>query len=101
MSFDEIYSPGFDYDASQTAEVLDAYRNQIFVRRPTRSRERNGRPRADTPPAKPPPAERGSPLPMSGTAVPATTMGQLAWHHLVHGGCGRHCRALRVRHPRR
>ncbi|MEA2938313.1 MAG: hypothetical protein QOC56_1817, partial [Alphaproteobacteria bacterium] len=30
MSFDEIYSKGFAYDDTQTATVLDNYRNQIF-----------------------------------------------------------------------
>src|SRR5262249_31617943 len=30
MSFDEIYSPGSGYDASQTAKLLDDYRRQIF-----------------------------------------------------------------------
>ena len=30
MSFDEIYYPGFEYDASQTAKVLEDYRRQIF-----------------------------------------------------------------------
>jgi hypothetical protein len=30
MSFDEIYSPGFEYDTSQTARLLEDYRRQIF-----------------------------------------------------------------------
>ena len=30
MSFDEIYSPGFEYDPAQTANVLEDYRRQIF-----------------------------------------------------------------------
>ena len=31
MSFDEIYSPGFVYDSSQTDTVLDGYVEQIFA----------------------------------------------------------------------
>ena len=91
MSFDEIYYPGFEYDTSQTAKVLEDYRDQIFfdgARSPVpwtsprrkahrrRTRRRGGRAgaTADAAPDKP------------GAAVPATVMGQLAWHHLIHGG---------------
>jgi hypothetical protein len=85
MSFDEIYYPGFEYDQSQTATVLDDYRHQIFF-------EDNADP-TDEPKDEPPPGtnapagEPGStPETPAGNAVPATTMGQLAWHSLVHGG---------------
>jgi SAM-dependent methyltransferase len=85
MSFDEIYYPGFEYDQSQTAKVLDDYRHQIFF-------EDNADP-TDEPKDEPPPGtnapagagEPGADKP-AGNAVPATTMGQLAWHSLVHGG---------------
>src|SRR5262249_56929894 len=30
MSFDEIYSPGFEYDTTQTAKVLEDYARGIF-----------------------------------------------------------------------
>ena len=42
---------------------------------------------APDPPATPADAPPGDPAPdKGGNAVPATTMGQMAWHHLVHGG---------------
>src|SRR5207344_158110 len=75
MSFDEIYYPGFEYDQSQTAKVLDDYRHQIFF-------EGNADP-TDEPKDEPPPGtnapagEPGADKP-AGNAVPATTMGQLA-----------------------
>jgi len=79
MSFDEIYYKGFAYDDSQTADVLDNYRKQIFS---------DG---SETEPKDPPPGE-GEPPPgggdpdKPGNAVPATTMGQLAWNRLINGG---------------
>src|SRR4029077_9748652 len=84
MSFDEIYYPGFVYDASQTAEVLEDYRHQIFFEGgsqsdPMEESTPDGAPPAEAPPGDPPPAKEGA-------AVPATRTGQLAWHHLVHGG---------------
>jgi hypothetical protein len=90
MSFDEIYYPGFDYDTAQTAKLLDDYRSQIFAADassdPTddpKEESRQAQPPDDAPPAEPP----GQPEPeKQGGAVPATIMGQLAWHHLVHGG---------------
>jgi hypothetical protein len=69
MSFDAIYYPGFKYDQSQSPKVLDNYRNQIFSNAASEadSKEELARENADGP-------------------VPATLMGQLAWHHLIHGG---------------
>jgi hypothetical protein len=84
MSFDEIYYPGFEYDASQTAKVLEDYRHQIFFEGGSQSDPMEESTPEGTPPAEAPP---GDPAPAKeGTAVPATVMGQLAWHHLVHGG---------------
>jgi spermidine synthase len=79
MSFDEIYYPGFEYDASQTAKVLEDYRNQIFFEGgsqsdPMEESTPDGAPPAEAPPGDPPPAKEDA-------AVPATVMGQLAWHH--------------------
>jgi SAM-dependent methyltransferase len=75
MSFDEIYSKGFAYDDTQTTRVLDDYRKQIFASgeeaEPT-----------DTVDGTPP----GSEAPPEQAAVPATTMGQLAWNRLINGG---------------
>jgi hypothetical protein len=78
MSFDQIYYPGFEYDQSQTAPVLENYEQQMFFS-PT---SEPGSMEETTPagmPAEPEPDEKAM-------AVPATVMGQLAWHHLVHGG---------------
>jgi hypothetical protein len=85
MSFDAIYYPGFEYDQSQTAKVLDDYKQQIFFDAASDPEPK------DEPPAEAKPSVDASPneeqaAPQPGTAVPATVMGQLAWHHLVHGG---------------
>jgi spermidine synthase len=85
MSFDEIYSPGFFYDPSQTDSTLAGYVQQIFA-------GAAGGP----PPAEPAEAaEAGAPTgddagaPPSGKAddgvLPATVMGRLAWHALIAG----------------
>ena len=87
MSFDEIYSPGFVYDPSQTDATLDGYVQQIFAGA------------AGGPP--PPqgsnvsadvsaPADQGSDAaPPSGKpddgVLPATVMGRLAWRALISG----------------
>ena len=89
MSFDEIYSPGFEYDDSQTAKVLEDYRRQIFFDSGS-PLEPDDEPKNATaaeeapPPDAAPPAGTGDPA--GGNAVPATTMGQMAWHYLIHGG---------------
>jgi spermidine synthase len=73
LSFDEIYYPGYRYDPQPAAAVLDGYRNQIFF----------------DPATLVPGAAGGEPGPEPETAsatLPATTLGRLAWHHLVHGG---------------
>ena len=75
MSFDEIYYPGFAYDTAQSAEVLDGYVAQIFFDAA-----------AAAPDTAAPPAGSPDPPPGDRALVPATTMGQMAWHHLVHGG---------------
>jgi spermidine synthase len=88
MSFDEIYYPGFAYDSKQTASVLEGYRNQIFF-------ESNA---PDVPdittkaltgalsPSTGSLSGKEIPDVMQSTLVPATVMGQLVWHHLIHGG---------------
>jgi spermidine synthase len=75
MSFDEIYYPGFRYDPQQTAAILDGYRNQIFFDPASLVAGASA-----TGPGLGP--EAGS----ESTTVPATTLGRLAWHHLIHGG---------------
>ncbi len=87
MSFDEIYYPGFEYDQSQTAKVLEDYQHQIFFEAESQLEPKDepppdAPPRAGSPPGEPGPTADKS----ASTAVPATIMGQLAWHHLIHGG---------------
>lgn len=77
MSFDEIYYPGFRYDSQQTAAVLDGYRNQIFFEQKGLVAGASG-----AEPDLDPTLTTGP----ESTTVPATTMGRLAWHHLIHGG---------------
>src|SRR5262249_2074414 len=95
-SFDEIYSPGFEYDTTQTARVLEDYARGIF------ETETPGEAKGDTgdelkeetkpgesaeamlpaePAGEPAQAEK-----QDSGLVPATVMGQLTWHYLVHGG---------------
>jgi predicted membrane-bound spermidine synthase len=76
MSFDEIYYKGFAYDDSQTTRVLDDYRKQIFA---TAEETELSEPPEGTLPGE------SLPEPVQ-IAVPATTMGQLAWHRLINGG---------------
>jgi spermidine synthase len=84
MSFDAIYYPGFDYDTSQTAKVLDDYEQQIFFTTDSELNPKDG-PEAMAP-TETAPNEEEPAAEKPGAAVPATVMGQLAWHHLVHGG---------------
>jgi spermidine synthase len=84
MSFDEIYYPGFAYDTAQTAKVLQDYQNQIFF---SADAEPGADPAPDGgPPGAPGPGDAPPEPDKGGNAVPATTMGQLAWYHLMHGG---------------
>ncbi len=105
MSFDELTYPGFEFDTTQIAPTLKAYRESIFGAE------------ADAPankPAEPAALVAGEPTaaatadpsaPADGVAmadptgpgdgsdpngpapkqVPATTMGQIAWYALLHG----------------
>jgi spermidine synthase len=77
MSFDEIYYPGFVYAPEQTQSVLDGYKSQIFFD-------------ADVAPGVVEVSPDGAPgtdaqAPES-SVLPATLMGRLTWHYLVHGG---------------
>ena len=84
MSFDEIYSPGFAFDTTKTEALLAQYRDSIFgngtsVNATTGDASQGsaagGSSASDSPPAD------GDMAPM-----PATTMGRLVWHSLIHGG---------------
>jgi spermidine synthase len=84
MSFDEIYSPGFPFDPSQTDATLDGYVQQIF------GNASGGppSPNADQTASDPPDQETAAPpssKPDDGV-LPATAMGRLAWHALISGG---------------
>src|SRR5882757_1335517 len=85
MSFDEIYYPGFQYDQSQTTKILTDYRQQIFAEGGSDTEPNDG-PMPGDAGAGAPPGDPQPPPDQAGTAVPATIMGQLAWHYLVHGG---------------
>jgi len=88
MSFDEIYYKGFAYDDSKTAELLDNYRKQIFSDGESEPPEGAPLPEGAALPGDgaPPAAAEGTPPPEGPTAVPATTLGQLAWNRLINGG---------------
>ena len=81
MSFDEIYYPGFAFDRSQSASVLDDYRASIF-----------GALAADEPVpanddgATAPPGDATDQAGPDSGPLPATTLGRLVWNALVHGG---------------
>ena len=97
MSFDEIYSPGYVYDTSKTASILADYRASIYGSgRPSAG----GPDAADDAAAPPPDGESGSPQ-ASGDApqpMPATTLGRLAWHYLVHRRMARDRPPICLRH---
>jgi len=84
MSFDEIYSPGFFYDPSQTDSTLAGYVEQIFGAAGGPSATQP----ADTSEAAAPTGDDAD-APLSGKAddgvLPATVMGRLAWHALISG----------------
>ena len=94
MSFDTVYYPGIKVDTAELPQILADYRNQFFY---------VGQPADPTAPSesepndKPPPGAPGaSETPSSGETqadgtppapkIPATVLGRLAWHYLVHGG---------------
>ena len=98
MSFDEIYYPGFDYDPSQTASVLEGLPRPDLLpgRGPQRQRPDGAEHGAEARRAAT--EEPAAPEKPASSAVPATTLGQLAWHYLVRRRLGR-CRGpLRLRH---
>jgi hypothetical protein len=77
MSFDAVYYPGFRYDDTQTTRVLDGFHNQIFF---DASKPPGDDIVGDAPDTGPPDAG-----PPEESVVPATTMGELAWHSLMAG----------------
>src|SRR5271165_3603231 len=86
MSFDEIYSPGFVYDPSQTDATLDGYVQQIFAGAAGEPPPAASGPAVD---ANAPSEDGSDAAPPSGKpddgVLPATAMGRLAWHALIAG----------------
>ncbi len=83
MSFDEIYSPGFEFDNSASASVLANYQAQIFG-----DGADTGDQQATTDNTSPDAsatADNTSPD-APAEVLPSTTMGRLAWHSLITGG---------------
>jgi hypothetical protein len=87
MSFDEIYAPGAPVDVAETAEILRGYRDQFFGEGvPADSTVPLEEAATDAVPASPESAPTDSALATEGEPrVPATTLGRIAWHHLVRG----------------
>ncbi len=77
LSFDEIYSPGLEVDATHLTQILQDYRNQFF-----------GQPQDPTVPSDAEPNDKPPPGVGDGEApkVPATVLGRIAWQRLVDGG---------------
>jgi spermidine synthase len=109
MSWDEIYGPGYPFDTTQTATILSQYHDSIFgnadVGADGAGKSGTAAGTADpTAPADTPVAgSAGTADPTADTtdstgstatadasgavtAVPATTMGRLAWHYMMLGG---------------
>ena len=86
MSFDEIYSPGFSFDPSQTDATLKGYIEQIFADQAGGAAAPSAGDASD-PSA---PSDGVEAAPPSGktddSILPATAMGRLAWHALIAGG---------------
>ena len=83
MSFDEIYYPGLEIDTSHAQTILKTYRGQLFsdAAAPAAADAKAG-PTPDADPTDEPGDDAAAP---SGV-LPATSMGQLAWHALIFGG---------------
>lgn len=94
MSFDEIYYPGSRYDTTQTDSILASYRDAIFGKRFSESVGLADNVAPDQPSSSI--ADSDNPALTDATAaepgnvgssiLPATTIGRLAWHYLIHGG---------------
>ena len=84
MSFDEIYYPGLEIDTSRADTILKNYRGQLFsdAAAPAAADARGG----PTPDADPADGSDEIVPATTSSVMPATSMGQLAWHALVFGG---------------
>jgi spermidine synthase len=85
MSFDEVYSPGFAFDPTQTDATLNGYVQQIFGVGPgsqlnaTNASQTASEPSDQDSDGSPPSDKAGDGV------LPATAMGRLAWHALISG----------------
>ena len=99
MSWDELYSPGLAFDTTQTATILTQYHDSICGNADSGADAAAGKPDAAAAPAAGAPtagaadptadstdSTDGASADGAVTAVPATTMGRLAWHYLMTGG---------------
>ncbi len=96
MSFDEVYSPGFVFDTTKTETLLAQYRGSIFGNGDKADGASDGGSAAgptsdssDSDAAGSTGDGSAADAPADGTdmaPMPATTLGQLAWHYLMHGG---------------
>ena len=98
MSFDEIYSPGFSFDTSKTETLLTQYRGSIFgnsggADATAGDGAKGTDPTADTAQAAATGVAGGQSTPADAAPgdatmapMPATEMGRLVWHYLIHGG---------------
>jgi hypothetical protein len=101
MSFDELTFPGYQFDATQTAATLQAYREGIFGAGATASPTNAATAATAADPSAPvadptapadstamadptAPADGSDAAPATPTQVPATTMSQIAWNALLH-----------------
>jgi len=85
MSFDEIYSPGFFYDPSQTDSTLAGYVEQIFAGAAGGPPAAEPAQAADTAASAGDDADAPPPGKPDDGVLPATVMGRLAWHALIAG----------------
>ncbi|HJQ56610.1 MAG TPA: hypothetical protein VJ890_06870 [Vineibacter sp.] len=88
MSFDEIYSPGFKADLSLLEPTLQGYYDQFFYEGDPPDPTGPGPTDAKEGDAGPPPAadKKEGDGQTTVPKVPATDIGRLWWHHLIHGG---------------
>lgn len=92
MSFDELYSPGYVFDDSRTAETLKGYQAQIFGSGEQGAGANPAGTAAGAPdapmdgPAPDAPSDAAPTKAGESEVVPATTMGRIAWHYLINGG---------------
>ena len=84
MSYDEVYSPGFEFDASTADKLLADYQASVFGNGES-SATSDGAPSDGASSEDAPPTDDNAAA-SDDTVMPATTIERLVWHALVHGG---------------